>query len=810
MTKHVVVDGRVLGTEAADRGMGRYVGYLASLLVTAGHVVTLLVPRAARSVAVPRAATRRLPEKDDPLAQTAALDHLLVTIDADVYLDATPFLAPLRYDICICPVIAVLYDLIPMRFLNDYFAPGDEGSLDGYVNGLARVRKADRVIAISNVVRDQALRYLAIPRERVDVIPPHVGAEYLQGPSVDVQQPGRGVTSRPGIVSIQGAHRSKNFPVAIRFLEDLSTATGVDVDVIVPTPTQRSLIDNVRRPDAGHVRVCDSISEASKLALQRNARVVAHLSLEEGYGIPLAEALLLNRPIICIDNAINRELLAGADPAPAGVLLLDDPSLASDSSLAAAARFVASADRLDFLSERAKLANAIIATQAEAGKVLAHTLARAADSFCDWHSRAGLAIVAPTEFGSCGVSDYCHALLRDGSPRYAVLLGRAPRPLLQLPQVRLLPIASIGEARRRAPGFLFNLAVSESLLRAFDEIALRSRPGDVLVVHDAGSYLPGLLLDAAGRGDWRSIFERYLCDESSDVRALSEAWLRNPPAQWADSEAVFLTIDRRFRSAWLRQFKGALVSHHAAFAEPAKDKADSILGLLPPDSVILSRTRYVPMPIDRRCSPGIARLAEAFRRTLGLAREDLLVCCAGSIVRGKHLDVIGHAVARLDVDRAGAGLPGAVTLLLAGRVLEEAVYRSVREAFETRGHAARVVQLVETDEVRYDAMLLASDAVVAFREQRRIQMSHSYVRSLALGRPMITNSGAGFDDADAALVCRDEALEDDLYRHLENLLQSPELRVRLGTQSMSCYREHHTVATFFQHIGKLNVDLAAV
>lgn len=89
-------------------------------------------------------------------------------------------------------------------------------------------------------------------------------------------------------------------------------------------------------------------------------------------------------------------------------------------------------------------------------------------------------------------------------------------------------------------------------------------------------------------------------------------------------------------------------------------------------------------------------------------------------------------------------------------------------------------------------------------------MSHSYVRALALGRPMITNSGAGFDDADAAIVCRDETLEHDLYRYLGELSQSSDLRARLAALSISRYREHHTIDKFFDCVKALNAGVVTV
>lgn len=804
MSRHIIVDGRVFATEAADRGMGRYVMHLLALLGALGHRVTLIVPPATALAGTWPAGTesRSLALEDDPILGTARLNRFLERAKASAYVDATPFLAPQRYDVHVCPALAVLYDLIPMRYPRDYFDSFGPGALDPYINGLARVRKADHVIAISEYVKRHALRYLGVSRNRCTVIVPDVGPVYRQS-----AREGIGIPDGNGsIVCIQGAHRSKNFPAAIRFLEDLSQAANCDVDVIVPTAAQRGLVDNVRRGDFPRVRVANSITEERKLSLQRNARAIAHLSLDEGYGIPLAEALCLHRPIVCIDSAINRELIAGCDdPQAAGILLLAEPGLDSHADLRAAVRFVGAGSRPGQTQVRQPLIEALLARQAQAANGVVHALADADARFDEWRKSAGLAIVAPTEIGSCGVSDYCHALTRGGSPRHVLLLGTAPRELQTQRQLRLLPVSLIESVRACGFGVLLNLAVSDSLARGFDAIAEGSSPKDVLVVHDAGSYLPGLLMQAAASGDRRQLFERYLVGEPDDVRALSTRWLNAPYLEPQASAALFLELDQQYRSSWLRAFRGRVVSHHSAFADRAAGNAEGILALLSRQSEILRRARYAAMPIDDRAHPALARLADKMRWALGVEREDMLVCCAGSVVHGKHLDVVARVVARLDARPR----TGAITLLLAGRVLDEALYAALREQFSACGESRRLVQVVERDETRYDALLMASDVIVAFREQRRIQMSHSYVRALSLGRPIVTNGGAGFDDLDAAVVCRDDHLDADLERHLTALSGAASVRLSLAASSQARYRIRHTLDAFFADVANDQSDADA-
>jgi hypothetical protein len=294
------------------------------------------------------------------------------------------------------------------------------------------------------------------------------------------------------------------------------------------------------------------------------------------------------------------------------------------------------------------------------------------------------------------------------------------------------------------------------------------------------------------------------------VKLLSSTWLDAADRNGHVAQQLFLQMDRAFRSSWLRGFRGRLVSHHAAFEGSAAEREEGILEQLPRQSEIRTRAHYAPMPIDVRANPGAARLADKMRWALGLARHDLLVCCAGSVVRGKYLDVVARVIAGLGEPNAPGVGAGKVVLMLAGRVLEDSLFAEIRREFSMHNADARLVQIVEGNETRYDALLLASDVVIAFREQRRIQMSHSYVRALALGRPIITNAGAGFDDQDAAAVCRDDYIEHDLRRHLLRLRDVAADRFAAAACSQAKYRARHTVDSFFANLQLLNRAAAIV
>jgi hypothetical protein len=138
------------------------------------------------------------------------------------------------------------------------------------------------------------------------------------------------------------------------------------------------------------------------------------------------------------------------------------------------------------------------------------------------------------------------------------------------------------------------------------------------------------------------LFGRYLADESNDVRALARQWLAQPSADPAHSGSIFLGIDRNTRSAWLRRFRGRIVSHHVAFADHDAPSRE-VLSLLAPDSEIRQRARYAPMPLDSRSRPGLARLA--WRTAIARRARHDISCCAG-LSSAAHLDV-ARVVARI-------------------------------------------------------------------------------------------------------------------------------------------------------------------
>ncbi len=293
VAKRVLVDGRVFSSSAFDRGMGRYVTHIIEQLEAAGRLVTILLYRdcnlSENSPLLTGYAIRFANYSlDDPNTHefTAYLSALLENESYNSYIDATPFLGPGRFDIFSCPVTAVCYDFIPLRYPDFYL--NNKSVRREYYNGLARLAKADHIICISSTVRDQAVRYLGVPKDNLSIVCPTLEDRYLsarQFPDSDQSN---------YLFTILGFHKSKNPEGSLEIYRQLLASNIIEVRLNAPKQDQLDILHNAKLIPKG-AYVSADVTDEQKFQLQSAARVVAHLSLEEGFGIPLLEAVFLGK-----------------------------------------------------------------------------------------------------------------------------------------------------------------------------------------------------------------------------------------------------------------------------------------------------------------------------------------------------------------------------------------------------------------------------------------------------------------------------------------------------------------------------------
>jgi len=197
--------------------------------------------------------------------------------------------------------------------------------------------RADAIIVPSHFTAIEVERQLGVPVERITVCSP--GA-----PDWDPRQPAPGA----GYVLFLGTlEPRKNVGALLDAYERLVSAP-VDRRRPVPelvlagqdTEESRVWLERIARPPlAGRVRHIGYVDPANRRALYEGARLLVQPSFEEGFGIPVLEAMAAGVPVVAANRGALPEVLGDAgvlvdaqDPAgiaAAMALLLEDDAYAS-------------------------------------------------------------------------------------------------------------------------------------------------------------------------------------------------------------------------------------------------------------------------------------------------------------------------------------------------------------------------------------------------------------------------------------------------------------------------------------------------
>jgi alpha-1,3-rhamnosyl/mannosyltransferase len=281
---HVAVDARFAVLDR--RGIGRYTrSVVAQLLARPGLTLTFVAPalfaprrRIAAALGVaPGAVVRRVPREADVLwSPSNGTDLTTAAACATTVHDVVPFAFPVA----------------DARVREREQAPF-----------LRTARRARRIVADSAFMAGEIAAYLHVPRERVVVAPLGVGEPFVARGARHALPDGR-----PYVLHV-GAHDArKNVATLIAAWQRAFPAADVAL-AFTRAPAELP---------AGAV-VADAPDDDALAALYRGAHLVAVPSLDEGFGLPLLEALACGAPAAASRVAALPEV--GGD----AVAWIDDP-----------------------------------------------------------------------------------------------------------------------------------------------------------------------------------------------------------------------------------------------------------------------------------------------------------------------------------------------------------------------------------------------------------------------------------------------------------------------------------------------------
>jgi glycosyltransferase involved in cell wall biosynthesis len=205
-------------------------------------------------------------------------------------------------------------------------------------------RRADRLIALSQAGAEHVVQYLRVPRERIDVVALAADARDLAAPTPERELRERlQLGDGPLILSVSAKKAHKNLARLVRAMPAVLARWPDAVLVLPGNPTAheaelRALVAELGI--ARNVAFPDYVDAADLEGLYALARCFVFASVNEGFGIPILEAMRRGVPVACARASALPEVAGEAaryfdpldvqDIARALSDVLGDPALAAD------------------------------------------------------------------------------------------------------------------------------------------------------------------------------------------------------------------------------------------------------------------------------------------------------------------------------------------------------------------------------------------------------------------------------------------------------------------------------------------------
>lgn len=667
------------------------------------------------------------------------------------------------------PTAAILYDLIPLTNRDPYLlAPAVE---EWYENKLDHLRRTDLLLAISQASRQDAIDYLAFPSDSIVNISCAADSHFSDsrldhGAEATVRERYR--LHRPFVLYTGGIDFRKNIeglirayaslPRRIRLAHQLCVVCSIDENA-------RAALETLARAHglgADELILTGHVSEEDLLALYRLCKVFAFPSLQEGFGLPVLEAMSCGRAVIASNTSSLPEVVGRADA-------LFDPH--DDRAIAEKLEHVLTDD--DFRAELEKhgLRQAetfsweATARRATAALVTLH--ARFVGNRPAVHypvCRPRLAYVSPLPPEPTGIGDYSAELLPNLSRHYEITVI-IEQDSVSDPWVRAnCQIRSVDWFRSN--GFRFERVLYHFGNSAFHQhmFGLLDQFPGVVVLHDF--FLSGVAAFMEGTGYAPRFWTKELY-RSHGYTAVAQRFRFAESADPIWRYPCNLSV--------LNRSRGVIVH-----SEYARHTANSWYGEE-------SAADWAVIPLLR--TPAAPMNRNTVRETLGIGRDDFVVCSFGVMGPTKLNHRLLQAWSASELSRDVRSC-----LVFVGEDSEGDYFADIQRTLQASRAADRISVTGRVDSSRFRQYLAAADVAVQLRTLSRGETSAAVLDCMNYGLPTIVNANGSMAELpdDACCMLADQFDDTDLTNALNGLWLNPTRRRQIGARAQEVVRTRHS------------------
>ncbi len=673
--------------------------------------------------------------------------------------DTAPFLA------------AVLYDLIPIVFDRAHYLGTNCDLLTNYYERIRRLSRYDRLLAISEATRRDALVHLGIPGRRVTAISSATREDFFEPPKESELPPGlRALAVRkPYVLTVSHFHASKNLdglihgfallPAAVREAHQLVVVCSLNED-----EQQRARTTAERQGIPGRLVLTGAVPDELLRAAYQHCAAFVCASHYEGFGLPILEAMRCGAPVLAGNNSAQVEVAHGAgllvrtnDPLDiAGKLeqVLTDPGLAarlSRQGLDRAQEFtwVGTAGRVVASLEQARVAQ---------------------------RPKPLVAFFSPFPPQRSGVADYAEALLDELAGRFAIHLyhdaGQVPHLALRRPDLAAFDYRAFARQARvwnydavlyQMGNSSFHDFVYETLLRFPGVVTLHDpRLIEFHAVYAQRSGNPLAYLEQEAAFCHPELAPR---EHARIAREVVREWQRQPAPGISD-----LFLNRRVFARATR-----VLVHDAGIAERLRAAHPGY------------RERIQTIPLGTALPDLSASERTALRAEFGWPADAFIIGSFGSLHPIKLNQETVEAFQRL----AGQ-VPGA-QLVFAGTEFDRG---ATRQTVAARGLERQVRFLGYQPPEIFRRFMKAVDVAVNLRRPpTQGESSASFLQLLGAGVPTVVTDCGSFSSFPDEVVCKvraDERLVERLAGLLATLASDRGKRLAMEAQAQKYVARHHS------------------